>query len=136
MATRNDNEMSGWVGWGVFAGVVMFIAGVFSLVEGFVALFKNTYYVVGAEKLLVLNYTSWGWVHIILGILLIAAGGSVLKGNMFGRVVGVFIALLSAVANLLFLPAYPVWSILIIIIDFLVIYALTVHGHELKMLEE
>lgn len=131
MPTNNNNNVTGWVGWGVFAAVVMFISGVFGIVEGLASLYRNDLFIVGAEKLLVLNYTAWGWIHIAIGFLLVAAAASVMKGNVFGRIVGVVLATLSAVANLAFLTAYPVWTVLVIVIDVAVIYALTVHGGEL-----
>ena len=78
------------------------------------------------------NYNVWGTVHLILGVLLLLSGAGVLTGNLAARIVGVILAGLSALANLVFIEAYPFWSIIIITVDVLVIYALTVHGRELK----
>lgn len=135
MATKSSNEMSGWVGWAVFAGVLMIIEGLFQGILGLAALLKNTIFVVGSENIFSINFTTWGWIHPGLGLLILLAGLSVLKGNMYGRVVGIFLAILSACLNLVFLPHYPVWSILLIVIDVCIVYALIVHGGDLKELQ-
>jgi hypothetical protein len=77
------------------------------------------------------DYTAWGWVHLLVGVLLMVSAAGVLSGNIAARAVGVVLAGLSAVLNLLFIAAYPLWSTIIITVDVLVIYALTVHGGEL-----
>lgn len=128
-----NNEVSGWVGWIGFASFMLLLGGVFALLAGFVALFKETVvYHAPSSTAWVLTYHQWGWTHIILGILAILAAGSLMAGNMYGRIFAVLIALLSAFANMAFVPVYPVWSIMIIVVDILVIYAVTVHGGELK----
>jgi hypothetical protein len=119
-------------GWATFGGILMILAGVFQSIAGLVALFNDNFYVVTDNNLLLFDITGWGWAHLVLGVLLFVAGASVLSGNMFGRVVGVVLATVSAVANLLFIPAYPLWSILVIVIDLLIIHSLVVHGAQLK----
>lgn len=129
-------EVTGWVGWIGFACFMLLLTGFFSLVSGFVALFKDTVYVHAASgSVWVLDYTQWGWIHIALGLLALLAAASLAKGNMYGRLVAVILALISAVANMAFVPVYPVWSILVIAVDILVIYAVTVHGKEVKNLQ-
>ncbi len=124
---------TGWVGWIAFAGVVMIVLGSFHLFEGLVAIFKDTIYLVGESGLVVsIDYTAWGWVHLLMGAVLILAGLGVLRGQVWARAVGVFMALLSAVVNFGFLPAYPIWSTLMIAVDLIVIWALMVHGDELR----
>ena len=124
---------SGWTGWVVFAGVMLALLGVFQAIEGLVALFDHGYYLVGANGLAVhVNYTTWGWVHLILGVIAILAGVGLLAGNMAARVVGVGLAVLSAIVNLAFVAAYPVWSVIVIALDVIIIYAIVVHGRELK----
>jgi hypothetical protein len=89
--------------------------------------------VVGANELVVdVNYTAWGWVHLVLGLITIAAGFGLLAGQMWARVVGIAMAVLSAVVNLAFIPATPFGSTLVITLDVVVIYAIAVHGGELK----
>jgi hypothetical protein len=120
-----------WVGWIMFAGVMMIMLGTFEAIAGLVALFNDDYYLVGSNRLAIsADYTTWGWLHLLLGIVVAAAGLGVMVGQMWARVVGIMVALLSAVANIAFLAAYPIWSTIIITVDVLVIYALTVHGAE------
>jgi hypothetical protein len=132
MASKNNDMMSGWVGWVAFAGVMMYLAGIFHMVAGFIALFKDTVYVVGPNNLWALDYTQWGWLHIVWGLLAVWAAGSLVSGKAFGRIAAVLVALSSAVVNMLFIPVYPIWSIMIIVICVLVIYAVVVHGGDLK----
>lgn len=127
-----QQEVTGWAGWAGFAGILMLLAGVFQGILGLVALLNDTFYVVGSEGLLIADYTTWGWVHLLFGVFLVIAGLSVLQGKAFGRTVGIILAFLSAVANLAFIPAYPIWSVVVITIDVLVIYGLAVHGGELQ----
>ena len=78
------------------------------------------------------SYTTWGWVHLLAGAVAIAAGVGLLSGQMWARVLGVLIAALSAMLNFLFIPAYPVWSLLMVTFDIVVIWAITAHGAEMK----
>jgi hypothetical protein len=133
VAYGNQPDPTGWTGWVVFASFMMFLVGAFQAIQGLVALFDDGFYLVTPGNLVVdVNYNVWGTVHLIFGVLLLLSGAGVLTGNLAARTVGVILAGLSAVANLLFIEAYPFWSILIITVDVLVIYALTVHGRELK----
>lgn len=128
-----DHKSTGWVGWVVFASVMMGILGMFHAMAGLVALFKDDFYLVGASGLVLeIDYAAWGWVHLGLGLLLGFAALSLLGGRLYGRVVGILVASLSALANLAFISAYPVWSVLMIAIDVVVIFAITVHGRELR----
>lgn len=131
MATK-DNDVSGWVGWVFFAGFLMILLGAFQAIAGLTALLKETFLVVGEQNLLVLDFTTWGWVHLILGVVILIAGFSVMQGATWARILGVIFAGLSVVAHLAYIAAYPLWSIVTITVGVLVIYALTVHGGELK----
>jgi hypothetical protein len=98
-----------------------------------VALLRDEVYVVAKSGLVVnVDYTTWGWVHIAWGALGILVGVCLLAGQMWARVVGVILAFLSAIINVGFLPSYPVWSGIMIALDVIVIWAITVHGGELK----
>lgn len=124
---------SAWVGWIGFAGMIMIMLGTFHIIEGIVALVKDDYFLVTSSGLVVdIDYTMWGWVHIIGGIVIVAAGVGVFAGKMWARVVGVLVALVSAIINMAFLEAYPLWSIMMIALAVVVIMALTVHGSEIK----
>jgi hypothetical protein len=112
---------------------MMFLVGAFQVIQGIVAIFDDGYYRVTNSGLVVnIDYTAWGWIHLLLGVLLILSGVGVLAGNLAARAVAVLLAGLSAIANLLFIEAYPLWSIIIIPVDVLVIYAVTVHGREMR----
>ena len=133
VAYGNKPDPTGWTGWVVFASCMMFLLGALQALQGLVALFDDGFYLVTENNLVVdVNYNVWGTVHLILGVLLLLSGMGVLTGNVAARTVGVILAGLSALVNLVFIEAYPIWSIIIITVDVLVIYALTVHGRELK----
>lgn len=130
MRTQDTGGTTGWVGWVWFAGVMMIVIGVFNAIDGLVALFQDDYYAVTQSGLLVFNYTAWGWIHMGIGVVLAFAGAAVLAGAIWGRAVGVLFAGLNMIAQIGFLAAYPVWSVVIIALDVFVIYALIVHGRE------
>jgi hypothetical protein len=129
----SDPEPSGWVGWIAFASSMMILLGSFQAIQGFVAIFDQGFYHTTESGLVVnIDYTAWGWTHLLLGVLIAISGVGVLLGNLAARTVAVIVVALSAIVNLLFIEAYPIWGIIIITVDVLVIYALTVHGRELK----
>ena len=131
--TRAASQPSGWVGWVVFAGVVMITLGAFHVIDGLVALFEKGYYQVNSSHLVVhVNYSAWGGAHLALGVLFILVGFGVLVGQTWARVVGIALAVISAIINLAFLAAYPVWGVILIALDIVVIYALAMHGGEVK----
>jgi hypothetical protein len=128
-----DTGVTGWAGWVAFAGIMLIMIGFFQMIEGLVALFNDGFYLVRAEGLVVnVDYDAWGWTHLILGAIAVAVGFGLMVGNMFARVAGIAIAMISAILNLVFISAYPVWSAIVIAIDVIVIYAIVVHGRELK----
>jgi hypothetical protein len=132
---RSDTDVTGWVGWVVFAGVIMMINGTFSAIAGLIALFNDDYYLVGPSGLVVnVDYTAWGWVHLLLGLVVAAAGFGAMAGQTWARALGVIMASVSAIINFAFLAAYPVWSAIVITLDVFVIYALIVHGGEARKL--
>src|SRR4051812_45063212 len=105
---KEKDNVSSWVGWIGFAGFMLLLGGTFALLAGFVALFKDTaVYNSATNSVWVLSYTEWGWIHIAAGALTLLAAGSLMAGHMFGRIFAVFIALLSAFANMAFVPVYP-----------------------------
>jgi hypothetical protein len=125
--------MTGWVGWVVFAAFMLIMLGFIQAIQGLVAIFDPGYYLVGPEGLVVnVDYTVWGWIHLIVGLLAIAAGIGLFAGNIVARVGAVILAVMSAVLNVAFIAAYPVWSTIVIAVDVIVIYAIVVHGRELQ----
>jgi hypothetical protein len=119
------------VGLTMFAATMMMIGGFFQALQGLIALFNDTFYVVGQEWTFEFDITVWGWIHLIMGAVLVVGGVFLLQGAMWARAVGIAVAALSAVLNFMWLPYYPIWSILIIAVDVLVIWALTAHGRDI-----
>jgi hypothetical protein len=129
---RQAPQTTGWVGWLVFAAVLMILLGALHAIQGLIALLNSEYYLVGPHGLSVhLDYTTWGWVHMIAGAVVLVAGIGVLAGQTWARAIGILLAFVSALANFAFIAAYPVWSCILIALDVLIIYALAVHGREL-----
>ena len=123
---------TGWVGFVYFGGAMMILLGAFSVVEGLVALFNDEYYVATAQGVLLFDITGWGWIHLITGAIAVAVGIGVFTGAMWARITGVILCGISALAQLAFLSAYPMWAVLVIVLDILVIWALIVHGDEAR----
>src|ERR1700712_4140544 len=132
-AQAREPERSGWTGWVTFAGAIMMLLGVFQSIAGLAALFHHGYYHVRPNGLVLhVNYTTWGVVHLLLGVAIFLSGLGVLTGNVLARTVGVVLAMLSAVVNLTFVAAQPVWSLTLIAVDVVVIYSLIVRGSEMR----
>ncbi len=129
---QNNNEVTGWTGWVFFAGFMMIIMGFLQTISGLTALLNSDWLLATPERLLFLNFTAWGWAHLLLGIVVLIAGFYVMHGSTWARIVAIILAALSLIANLAYVNTYPIWSIAIMIIDVLVIYALIVHGKELR----
>jgi len=128
MASR---EVSGWaVGWTIYAAVWMWILGFFHAMAGFVGIVEDEILVATPEYVFQLDVTTWGWIHLILGIVVLLAGFSVFNGSVWARTVGVIIAVISTLVNFAWLPYYPIWGLLMIAANVFVIWALTVHGRD------
>lgn len=121
-----------WVSLVVLAGALLALSGVFTLVQAFYALFGDAVFVQSDGQPMLLDITTWGWVHLVLGALQLAVGLAVFRGSTWARVTAAVVVGLSAVSQMVFLPAYPVWSIVVIAIDVLVIWALCMHGSEVR----
>jgi hypothetical protein len=128
--SRAGTTFTGWVGWVWFAGIMLITIGLFDIFQGIVALINDDFAVLVEDGVLVVDLTTWGWVHIIIGAVLVLAGAGVLSGSVWGRSLGVIVAILNALAQLTIMPAYPIWALIIIALDVIVIYALVVHGRE------
>jgi hypothetical protein len=119
------------VGLTYFAAAMMIVVGAFDALQGLAAIIKESYFVVGENYLWKLSTTTWGWVNLLLGILVLVAGLALLGGALWARVAGVVLAVLVAISNFLWLPYYPVWSVIVIATSIAVIWALTAHGDEI-----
>ena len=127
-----ETERTGWTGWITFAGVMLIIGGSLGLIFGLIAAVNDNWVVFTNRGQVSLDLSTWGWVHIIVGAIVVLAGFGVFTGNILARIVGVAVAVVSLIANFLWLPVYPVWAIIIITMDVLVIWALTAHGGEMR----
>jgi hypothetical protein len=126
-------EASGWaVSFTLFAAIMMIMAGTFQALAGLVAIFENEFYVATRNYLFQFDATTWGWIHLVVGLVVAFAGWGLLSGRTWARVVGITLALVSAIANFLFIPYYPFWALTVITLDIFVIWALAAHGHDLQ----
>ena len=131
MTARPADYSSAAVGWSGFAGVMLIVIGVFDAIQGLVAIVNEEFFVIGIDYILKFNVTTWGWIHLIGGIILILSGVGIFSGNVAARTVGVIVAGLAAIWNFAWIPYYPIWSLAIIAICVAVIWALTVHGRDI-----
>lgn len=129
-ASRTQTPVPKGAGWAAFAGVMVLMLGVFNAIWGLVALVDDDYFVAGG--LLFWDLDGWGLVLLIIGGLQILAAMLIFVGNALGAFLGVLFAMLNAVGQLLAIEAYPIWSIIVLVLDALVIYALTVYGDALR----
>ncbi|MBC3844439.1 hypothetical protein GXW82_42845 [Streptacidiphilus sp. 4-A2] len=111
-------------GWTYFAAVMMIFGGVMAIFEGIAAIAKDDLVVVTRHYSFSFSTTGWGWVHLVLGVLIVLAGVAVFSGAAWARAVGVALAGLALLANFLWLPYYPFWAFALIAVDILVIWAL------------
>jgi hypothetical protein len=124
-------EPTAWVGWVFFAAVMLMAVGGMQIIAGLVSILNNQFYAVTSASLVAFNYTAWGWIHLILGIVAMLAGFGILVGSAWARVVAVFLTVLVMIDNVAFMNAYPLWSIVSLVIGGFTLYALTMHGGEL-----
>ncbi|GAB7005716.1 hypothetical protein JCM18899A_31890 [Nocardioides sp. AN3] len=122
----DTSSTRGLVALGVtsFAGVMLSTVAIFQILEGIAALAKDEVYVTGINYSYKFDVTSWGWIHLIIGIIALATGIAILFGQTWGRLLGIFIAILGTLSNFAFIPYYPVWSIVVIGFWILTLWAL------------
>jgi hypothetical protein len=120
------------VGFTVFAAIMMLMVGVFQALQGLIAIFENEFYVQTRNYLFEFDATTWGWIHLVIGLLVAFAGWGLLSGRTWARSVAIALAVLSAIANFLFIPYYPFWSLLIITLNIFVIWAVATRGGDLR----
>jgi hypothetical protein len=127
--TQYEPEESGWaVGGAIFAGVMMIMIGVFEVIAGISAISSDEIFVKTPNYVFNLDVSTWGWIHLILGVVVVFAGWAAIAGRVWGGLVGIALATLVAVANFFWIPYYPFWSILTIGLAVWVIWALTRPG--------
>ena len=113
------------------AGILMVMVGFFHAIQGLVALFNDEFFVVGEEYIFKFDVTTWGWIHLIAGTIVALAGMALFQGAVWARTLAVAMACVSILASFLWLPFYPLWSMVVIAFDAFVIWALTAHGRDI-----
>jgi hypothetical protein len=122
-------QVSGWAVGGItFAATMLVLIGIFQVIDGLAAIIDDDFYVVSANYTFDLDANAWGWIHLILGILLVVVGYFLFAGATWAGVAAIVLAVLTAVENFFFIPYYPFWSILVIALSVWVIWALTRPG--------
>jgi hypothetical protein len=119
--------MKTYSGWVIFAAVMLLIVGVLNIIWGIAAIADSKFFIQD-QKFILSNLNAWGWITLIIGVLQLLAGFSLWSGNIYGRIMAIFFASLSALAALLSIPAYPFWSLAIFAIDIIVIYQVSLYG--------
>jgi hypothetical protein len=124
-----EPRVSGWAAGGAtFAAALMVLIGAFQFLAGLAAIIDDDFYVVTRNYAFDLDVTGWGWIHLILGVVIFCAGLALFAGRAWAAMVAIVLAILSAIANFFFIPYYPWWSLLVIALDVWVIWALTRPG--------
>jgi hypothetical protein len=136
MQTHTDESappMSGWVGWIVFGAVMAVLSGIFSAIWGIVGLVRQEFFRVDSSgNVIAVNYHLWGTLELVLGVIGICVGVALLTGSRVAQLSAIALATLNAVTHLLIISAFPVWSVLVIALDVMVVFAIAVHGRELQ----
>ena len=132
VSTTRTREASGWaIGWIFFAAFMMIMIGTFHLIAGMAGIFEDEFYTVTPNYIFEFDTTTWGWIHVILGVIVLFSGIYLFTGAVLARIVGVIMAIVSAIVGFAWLPFYPVWGIVIVAIAISVIWALTAHGRDI-----
>ena len=126
---------TGWTGWVAFGAAMIMLVGTFDVIEGLVSLLGDSYYLTTSDGLTVdVSFTTLGWLQIGFGVLSLAIGVGIFLGATVALVAGVIITAFSAILHVAMIAAYPVWSMVVVAFNVIVIYALVVHGREMKLM--
>ena len=123
------SQDSSWAGWIVFAGIVLVLIGAMDALQGLVAIIKDDYVVATAKGLAIVDVTTWGWITLLWGVVLVLTGLGLLGGAGWARWLAIIGVGFNAIGQIAFMAnypqAYPLWNILIVTLNILVLYALT-----------
>jgi hypothetical protein len=126
---QRADEVSGWALSAIaFAAAVMTLIGSFQALSGLVALLNDEFYVVARNYTFDLDVTAWGWIHLIVGLAVLATGIGLFTRRTWAGVSAIMLCMLSALSNFFFIPYYPIWSVLLIALNVWVIWGLTRPG--------
>jgi hypothetical protein len=132
-SSYGGEPVTGWVGWIIFAAVFMITIGAINIIQGLAALFRDdAYWETARGNVVTFNVTTWGWFSLIFGVLLILVGVLLMQGSTFARVMGIVLVSLNLINQFGWASFYPFWAIIVVGIDIVILYALIVHGGELK----
>lgn len=126
-SARHGVVRSGWI---AFAGAMMVLIGAFNVIEGLAGLITDDYYLVAPTAVLVFDLTAWAWIHLAVGVLVVVTGAALLGGALWARVITVVLLIFNATAQLAFIAVQPLWSLLVIGLCVVVIWAVIVRGGE------
>ena len=128
-----QRDVTGWVGWIVFAAVIMVMVGVFAIIGGLIAILDDSYTSGPLGQYAESTANAWGWTTLVLGVITLFAAFGILKGATWARIVSVIMASLVAIDHFTTVRVYPIWGLIVILLCIFVIYALIVHGRELQV---
>ena len=130
-----EKQPSRWaMGWTAFAGILMMMTGFWWMITGSVALLGDEFYEAARKWIFQFDTSTWGWIHLILGIVILASGLGLFFGVIWARIVGVILAALAGLLAFAWLPYFPIWAIIRIAISVAVFWALTGHGRDITEL--
>lgn len=129
----SDEPSGAAIGFSAFAAFMLLMIGMFQALAGIAAIANDDRFVVTEDYVVTLDVTQWGWIHLIIGIIVFLSGIGIFTGNVLARTVGVIVALASAVSAFVYLPIQPVWSSILIAVNVTVIWALTAHGRDIAL---
>ena len=126
---REEGGISGWVvGFTVFAAAMMIMSGIFQIFQGLAAIIEDDFFVLGRSYAYDIDVSTWGWIHLVAGVIIACAGAALFSGALWARAIAIVLAMLSMVINFAYIPYYPVWSLLIVAVDIAVIWAVASLG--------
>lgn len=132
MSPQNSTEVTGWTGWVLFASILMLIGGALTVFVGFLALINNNWSEWNNNGLAYGTVYWTGWWNIILGFIVMAIAGALARGSMFARTMAVIFVSVNLISNFYMVAVAPLWFLTLIVVDVLVLWAIIVHGSELK----
>ncbi len=134
--TTSSSSQGAAFGFIAFAAVMMILVGVFHAFMGFVAIVEDDFYVRASNYVLEVDASTWGWIHLVAGVIVVIAGFAIFSGKAWARGVGIALAAVSMLLNFAFIPYYPVWALLVIALDVCIIAALVGRGSDFPVRDD